>query len=254
VADAEQPWLDLEPTDGIDALRAASIPYRIALGPHAGRRTLTLVDPRLAQPSAAEKPHTTNLQGFSLNAAVACDAHQRDRPERLCRYVTRPAIALDRLSGSLFGEVRLALKRPFWDGTTHLRFTTEDSWPGWPPWCRGRGRTGCATTESTRRTSPGDPTWCGGGCAAGSTKASAQAKGTREVGFLRSRGPGFATECQHHGSPAEVGAKPYRSKAASSYCRFGVLADVTDPAVLGRILELMPREGLPRAPPLAAGH
>jgi hypothetical protein len=123
VADAEQPWLDLEPTDGIDALRAASIRYRIALGPHAWHRTLTLMDPALARSAPAEKPFTTNLQGFSLNAAVACAAHQRDRLERLCCYVTRPAIALDRPSVSPFGEVRLALKRPCEDGTTHVRFT-----------------------------------------------------------------------------------------------------------------------------------
>ena len=126
VADAEHPWLDMEPTDGIDPLRAASIRYRIALGPQAGGRTLTLVDPALARPAPVAKPFTAEQQGFSLNAAVACAAHQRDRLERLCRYVNRPAIALDRLSISPSGEVRLALKRPFRDGTTHVRFTTED--------------------------------------------------------------------------------------------------------------------------------
>ena len=72
------------------------------------------------------KPFTVNQHGYSLNAAVACTADRRDRLERLCRYVARPAIALERLSLNRRGEVLLALKRPFRDGTTHLRFTPED--------------------------------------------------------------------------------------------------------------------------------
>ena len=32
-------------------------------------------------------------QGFSLHAAVRCGAHQRKEFERLCRTITRPAIA-----------------------------------------------------------------------------------------------------------------------------------------------------------------
>ncbi len=125
IADESQPWLDLEETDSLDALRAASIRYRVALGPGAGRRTATLVDPACARPETV-KPFTANQQGFSLNAAVACPADRRDRLERLCRYVTRPAIALERLSVNRRGEVLLALTRPFRDGTTHLRFTPAD--------------------------------------------------------------------------------------------------------------------------------
>jgi hypothetical protein len=43
--------------------------------------------------------------GFSLNAAVACAPHQRDRIERLCRYITTPALALERLSTNAAGQV-----------------------------------------------------------------------------------------------------------------------------------------------------
>ena len=57
---------------------------------------------------------------------MACSAGSRDRLERLCRYVTRPAIALERLSPNRRGEVLLALKRPFQNGTTHLKFLPED--------------------------------------------------------------------------------------------------------------------------------
>ena len=78
IEDAQQPWLDLEQTDGLDALRAASIRYRIALGPQAGRRVSMLVDALRARP-ATVKPFTVNQDGFSLNAAVSCPAARRER-------------------------------------------------------------------------------------------------------------------------------------------------------------------------------
>jgi hypothetical protein len=42
IADSEHSYLDLEPGSSLDHLRAASIDYRIAIGPHAGRKALTL--------------------------------------------------------------------------------------------------------------------------------------------------------------------------------------------------------------------
>ncbi len=33
------------------------------------------------------------LYGFSLHAASVCEAHQRSKMERLCRYITRPPVA-----------------------------------------------------------------------------------------------------------------------------------------------------------------
>jgi hypothetical protein len=67
IEDPQQPWLDLDQTDGLDALRAASIRYRIALGPQAGRRVSTLVDALRARP-ATVKPFTVNQDGFSRQA------------------------------------------------------------------------------------------------------------------------------------------------------------------------------------------
>jgi len=101
----EQPWLDLEARDAHDALGAASIQYRIAVGPQAGRKVLTLKLALAAATSSVPKPFTVARDGFSLNAAVACAPHQRDRIERLCRYITRPALALERLSTNGAGQV-----------------------------------------------------------------------------------------------------------------------------------------------------
>ncbi len=126
VPDAEHPWLDLEQADVLDALNAASTRYRIALGPGAGGRTLTLRNPALQRPDPAPKPFTVDRDGFSLNAAVACRSDQRQRLERLCRYVTRPAVCLERLATDAAGNVVYQLKHPFRDGTTHIVFTPPD--------------------------------------------------------------------------------------------------------------------------------
>ncbi len=60
--------------------------------------------------------------GFSLNTGVACEAHERAKLERLCRYVCRPAIAEQRLSIDGDGVIVYELKRPFSDDTTHVLF------------------------------------------------------------------------------------------------------------------------------------
>ena len=83
--DPEQPWLDLESRDALDTLGAASIQYRIAVGPHAGRKALTLKLAAPRSPSTVPKPFTVARDGFSLNAAVAFAAHKREGIERLCR-------------------------------------------------------------------------------------------------------------------------------------------------------------------------
>jgi len=77
IRDPEQPWLDLESRDALDALGAASIQYRIAVGPHAGRKVLTLKLAPAAATSSVPKPFTVARDGFALNAAVACAPRQR---------------------------------------------------------------------------------------------------------------------------------------------------------------------------------
>ena len=47
-------------------------------------------------------------------------ADQRKELEHLCRYITRPAIANERLKRNRAGQVVLQLKSAFKDGTTHI--------------------------------------------------------------------------------------------------------------------------------------
>ncbi len=59
------------------------------------------------------KPLCADEQGFSLHAAVRCQANERLKLERLCRYITRPALANDRVKINGRGQVKLKLKTPW---------------------------------------------------------------------------------------------------------------------------------------------
>ncbi len=115
--------------------------YRIAVGPMPKRKTLTLRTPgAVSGPREAAKPLTAARDGFSLNAALACKDHERDKLERLCRYVSRGPIALERLSVDGDGLVVYALKHPFRNGTTHVCCT-------WMYECRARQDAGSGLFE-----------------------------------------------------------------------------------------------------------
>jgi hypothetical protein len=57
---------------------------------------------------------------MSLHADVAVPARDRRRLERLCRYVARPPLALDRLEELPDRRLAYRLKTPWRDGTTHV--------------------------------------------------------------------------------------------------------------------------------------
>ena len=67
--------------------------------------------------AALEQDLCADHQGFSLHAAVRCDADERQRLEQLCRYITR---ANERVQINAAGQVVLKLKTAWRDGTTHI--------------------------------------------------------------------------------------------------------------------------------------
>jgi hypothetical protein len=82
IADPECPALDFEAESSLNQLQAASVHYRIAIGPHAGRKALTLYSvPPMEE--ASNIPLLAKVSGFSLHAATVCEAYQRSRLERL---------------------------------------------------------------------------------------------------------------------------------------------------------------------------
>ena len=55
----------------------------------------------------------SNSNGFSLHAAVRCAADNRQSLEQLCRCITRPALANERVQANAAGQVVLKLKTPW---------------------------------------------------------------------------------------------------------------------------------------------
>jgi hypothetical protein len=66
------------------------------------------------------------VASFSLHSGVAAKAHERSKLERLCRYISRPAVSEKRLSLTAQGKVRYQLKTPYKDGSTHVIFESLD--------------------------------------------------------------------------------------------------------------------------------
>jgi hypothetical protein len=120
----ENAWLAMQGEVGpLDDLIGHSITYRIAVGPRTGQKLFTLqrVAAR-AEEAEQQGDHRSaaNAGGFSLHAGLDIQPHQREKFERLCRYVSRPPIAVERLALTSSGQVRYQLKTPYRDGTTHI--------------------------------------------------------------------------------------------------------------------------------------
>jgi len=124
--DADNSYLtgdDLE-AGPMEQLLGSSITYRIAVGPQKGRKVFTL-----QTLPACDEPFgdgVGKVAGFSLHAGGAARAAQRQKLERLCRYISRPAISEQRLSLTPNGNVRYELNTPYRDGTTHVIFEPLD--------------------------------------------------------------------------------------------------------------------------------
>ena len=116
--------LDTDSDDPMESLIGHSITYRIATGPRQGRKVLTLQT--LPDIDDAFTTGVGNIAGFSLHAGIAARAGERDKLERLCRYITRPAVSEKRLSLAEHGQIRYSLKTPWNDGTTQVIFEPLD--------------------------------------------------------------------------------------------------------------------------------
>jgi hypothetical protein len=110
----------------MDRLLGHSITYRIAVGPQAGRKVFTLQTLPVSDPEENYTDTVGKVAGFSLHAGVVAKAHERQKLERLCRYIARPAVSEKRLSLTANGNIRYQLKTPYRDGTTHVIFEPLD--------------------------------------------------------------------------------------------------------------------------------
>ena len=97
------------------------------MGPRAGRSVRRLGDrvDAKAEPRF-EGPRCAVVSGVSLHANVAVPARDRQRLERLCRYVARPPVATERLSRQPDGQLAIRLKKRWRDGTTCVLFSPQE--------------------------------------------------------------------------------------------------------------------------------
>ncbi len=103
--------------DSLLHLQGSSVSYRIAMGPQQGQKIFTLQT--LPASTEGEYGQLASTSGFSLHAGVRANADEPEKLERLCRYISRPAISEQRLSISKQGQVRYELKTPYRDGTDY---------------------------------------------------------------------------------------------------------------------------------------
>jgi hypothetical protein len=94
------------------------------MGPQQGQKVFTLQT--LPASTEGEYGQLANTSGFSLHAGVFANADEPEKLEKLCRYISRPAISEQRLSMTQHGKVSYELKTPYRDGTTHVFFDTVD--------------------------------------------------------------------------------------------------------------------------------
>ena len=113
------PFADQEPL--LASISGASINSTIATGQRAGKPVLRLGRISNAQRWATRKrPLGAHIDGFDLHASTALGAEDRSGLESLLRYQLRPPLSKVRLSRLDDGRIKLRLRTPWSDGTTHL--------------------------------------------------------------------------------------------------------------------------------------
>jgi hypothetical protein len=119
--DEENSYLQLDgmEEDPMQQLLGHSITYRVAVGPQQGKKVFTLQT--VPATESEGNSQVAQKSGFSLHAGVVAQHWERKKLERLCRYITRPAISEKRLSITPAGNVRYQLKTPYRDGTSGRR-------------------------------------------------------------------------------------------------------------------------------------
>ena len=127
--DSEEGSLLLDGFDDnvLNELQGSSITYRIAVGRSRGKKVFTLKTlPSMDDEDDINGQALAKAGDFSLHAGVSAKSHQRDKVERLCRYIARPAVSTHRLERLPDGKLSYELKTPYKNGTTHVIFEPLD--------------------------------------------------------------------------------------------------------------------------------
>jgi hypothetical protein len=128
VQDAENSYLNLESIQegAMHDLIGSSIAFRVAVGAHQGHKAFAVQ--RLPPKEEVDVSCTrlVKMAGFSLHADVAVCGDEREKLERLCRYITWPAVCTQCLSLNSHGNGWYPLKNRYRDGTIEVIFEPLD--------------------------------------------------------------------------------------------------------------------------------
>ncbi|MDD9896394.1 MAG: transposase [Gammaproteobacteria bacterium] len=108
--------------DPLRDIHSHSVTYRVTIGPQKGRKVFTLQTIPPQAESSPDNARVAKLNGFSLHAGVAARDHQRQKVERLCRYIARPAISEKRLSLTPTGNFAVG---SYFYGSSHRTFVAH---------------------------------------------------------------------------------------------------------------------------------
>jgi hypothetical protein len=114
---------------GLASCYAAAAEGLSVSGERAGKPQLRLVFGTPAMPERAEQnpdEPVAEHRGINIHAGQSVDGRDRRQLERLCRYVTRPPVAQERLECLPDGSLELRLKHPWKDGTHAIVLEPDD--------------------------------------------------------------------------------------------------------------------------------
>ncbi|MCP4240350.1 MAG: hypothetical protein GY772_07275, partial [bacterium] len=114
VSDAPDAFADDQPV--LASCYGASAADLQLLGSSAGQRTDKLARPLRLIPTTGPGA-LAEVGGVNIHAQVALDGGDRPQLERLCRYIARPPLSLERLEQHPDGRARIRFKNAWKDGT-----------------------------------------------------------------------------------------------------------------------------------------
>ncbi|MCK9463965.1 MAG: transposase, partial [Proteobacteria bacterium] len=117
-------WDDpfVEESPALAAASGASVQGISAFGPRTGQRVRRIGEEPDEVVKAPKRKRHARYQGFDLHAGAPAKPEERDRLERMLRYLLRPPIAESRLRELPDGNILLTQKTKWSDGTTALVF------------------------------------------------------------------------------------------------------------------------------------
>ncbi len=112
--------------NALSDVAAMSIGYKAGFGDRQGQGLRRYGTKRIEVDPEDNDPYSANVGGFSLNARVWVGGKDREKLEKLIRYMARGPIATERLSESYPNLLIYKMKTPWRDGTTHVSFSYLD--------------------------------------------------------------------------------------------------------------------------------